>query len=436
MEPYLIGITGIIALFILLAIGVHVGIALGFIGVFGLMLILGTEATVHYAASASFHFATSTGLLVLPCFILMGLLAARSGIGSNVFNSISKLVGRLPAGLALATFVGTTAFGTVVGTAGSTSMIFAQVACPEMRRHGYDKRFAYGLVTAAGLSGMLIPPSTLGVFYALTTGESVGKILFAGVGPGLLMDVLFSICAITMVLLKPQLAPRINIELSWRQRLSAIIDLWPVFIVGGVVLGGIYGGIFTPKEAGAWGVVIVLLIGFLGKRMNWSQLWGAVEEAVGIIAMIFLILVAGRLFARFLTVSGISTAVLEQITGTFRETWQILAVLVLIYLILGCFLEAYSIIMITVPVVYPVVTMMGIDPIWFGMVLILALHAGLLTPPLGFCVYAVKAVADNDVTLEDIFIGVLPFLFMLIILIALVIAFPPIATWLPDRMFQ
>lgn len=435
MDPYLIGILGLLILLFMMVSGVHIGICLGFVGTLGLIIFLGMERTMSFVAGTTFHYTTDPSLLVLPCFILMGILAAETGLASNAYSSLSKLLGRFPAGLAISTFVGTTVFGTVTGTAGGTSMVFTKIACPEMRRQGYDKRFTYGLVCAAGLSGMLIPPSTLMVFYAINTGDSVGKLLFAGVGPGLLMDAMFSLCAITMVLLKPQLAPRLNIQISWWQRLLAVKDLWPVFVVGGLVLGGIYGGIFTATEAGAWGVIAVILIGLLRNKLGGKQLWRAIEESVGIMAMVFLIMVAGQIFARFLALSGISQSLIDFAVKTFPEAWQLLPILVLLYLVLGLFLDSFSIIVLTVPILHPLIKAMGIDPIWFAVVLILALHAGMLTPPVGVCVFSSKAVAEEDVAIEDIFIGVLPFLLMVVIVTALVIAFPPIATWLPEQMF-
>lgn len=432
---YLIGVLGLLILLLMIIIGVHIGISLGFIGILGLIFTLGLERTLSFVAGTAFHFTTSPALLALPCFILMGILAANTELAANAYGALRTILGRFPAGLAISTFVGTTVFGTVTGTAGGTSMVFTKIACPEMRQYGYEKRFAYGLVCAAGLSGMLIPPSALMVFYGINTGDSIGRLLFAGVGPGLLMDALFSLCAITMVLLKPHLAPRANLRFSWRERLLAVKDLWPVFIVGGTVLGGMYGGVFTPNEAAAWGVILVALVGLLRKKLGGRQLWHAVEESVGIMAMVFFIMITGQIFARFLAVTGVSRLMLDFILNTFPEAWQLIPALVLLYLVLGMFLDSFSIIVLTIPIIHPVIITMGIDPIWFAVVMILTLHAGMLTPPLGVCVFSSKAVAEADVSMEDIFVGVLPFLLMVVIVTALVIVFPPIATWLPDRMF-
>lgn len=435
MSSIMIGSLGLVVMFIMLAIGVNVGFTLATVGTVGLILIIGPTATISYVASSAFNYTISSAFLVLPCFILMGLLVMETGIGPVAYESLNKLFGRVPAGLGISTIVGCGLFGSMIGTAGSTAMIFGKIACPEMRKQGYDKSFSYGLVSAASLLGMLIPPSTLAVVYGVVTGESIGQLLFGGVGPAILLGCLYALCSIIMVKRNPALAPLYNKKVSWRERGKAVVSLWPILVVGLVVLGGIYGGIFTPLEAGAWGCVVILIIGLIQGTIRWKQIWNAVEETVGMCAMVFIILTGGRIFSRFLTISGLSQVAVNWITSIVTADWQLVAALVILYLILGCFLEANSIIMITIPVIYPAVSAMGIDPIWFGIVLILALHAGMLTPPLGLVVYSIKSVAEPDVSLEDVFTGVWPFLAMVILCIILVIIFPSIATWLPSVMY-
>lgn len=435
MSNIAIGFLGLIIMIIMLLAGVNVGFTLAMVGSIGLLLIIGPTATISYVASNAFSYTISSAFLVLPCFILMGLLVMETGIGPVAYNSLNKLFGKAPAGLGISTIAGCALFGAMIGTAGSTAMIFGKIACPEMRKYGYDKKFAYGLVSGASLLGMLIPPSTLAVVYGVVTGESIGQLLFGGVGPGILLAILYSVISIIMVKRNPALAPRYDQKVTWPERGKAVIKLWPILVVGLVVVGGIYGGVFTPLEAGAWGCVVVLIIGALQKSIKIRQVWKAVEETVGMCAMVFIVLIGGRIFSKFLTISGVSQVAVNWITSVVKADWQLVAALVVLYLILGCFLEANSIIMITIPVVYPAVQAMGIDPIWFGMVLILALHAGMLTPPLGMVVYSIKSVAEPDVSLEDIFAGMWPFLAMVVLCTALVIIFPQIAVWLPSRMF-
>lgn len=434
MNSVIIGVIGIIALFILLGLGVNVGFTLAVIGVIGLFAIVGPGATFSYVASNAFSYTISSAFLVLPCFILMGLLVMETEIGPKAYASLNKLVGRMPAGLGIGSILACALFGSMIGTAGSTAMIFGKIACPEMRRFGYDKKFSYGLVCGASLLGMLIPPSTLAVVYGVVSGESIGALLFGGIGPALVLIVLYSATAIFMVKRNPALAPKREEKVSLREKGKAVISLWPILLVGGVVIGGIYSGIFTPLEAGAWGCLVIVIVGIICRTITLKKIWRAVEETVGMCAMVFIILTGGRIFSRFLTVSGVSQVVVNWITDIMIAPWQLVSAIVILYLILGCFLEANSIIMITIPVMYPAVSAMGVDPIWFGILLILALHAGMLTPPLGMVAYSIKAVAEQDVKLEDVFSGMVPFMICVFVCIFLVIVFPQIATWLPNHM--
>ena len=434
MSGITLGIIGVVFLFVLLFSGVYVGLALGLVGGLGLVLLQGFARAAGYASTIVFSHTNTTAFLVLPLFIMLGNLVIETGVGPICYNSLSKILGRVPAGLGIASVAGATAFGSMIGTAGSTSQIFSMIACPEMRKHGYDKRFSYGMVTSAGLLGMLIPPSTLAVVYGTATGDSIGKLLFAGVGPGILLAVLYSVCAVVMVKRKPALAPMNPDHFSGKEKLRSLVDLWPILMVGGIILGGIYGGIFTPTEAGAWGCLALLIVGLILRTLTPAKVWNATEETVVLAAQIFLILIGGKLFSAFLTLSGLSQMCINWIVATFHSQNAVVFMVVILYLILGCFLDSNSIIMITVPVVYPVIKAFGIDTIWFGMVLILALHVGMLTPPLGMCAYAVKSSAPDDVSLEDIFIGLIPFLFMAILCTLIVILIPGIATWLPGKM--
>ena len=239
MNNVLIGGIALIIMLVMLLSGVNVGFTLAAIGSVGLFLIIGPTATVSYVASNAFAYTISSAFLVLPCFILMGLLVMETGIGPIAYQSLNKLFGKAPAGLGISTVAGCALFGAMIGTAGSTAMIFGKIACPEMRKYGYDKRFAYGLVSAASLLGMLIPPSTLAVVYGVVTGESIGKLLFGGVGPGILLALLYAGLSVFMVLRNPSLAPRYQEKVSWKERGGAMIDLWPILVVGLVVVGGI-----------------------------------------------------------------------------------------------------------------------------------------------------------------------------------------------------
>jgi tripartite ATP-independent transporter DctM subunit len=436
MSDFLIGLLGILALFFMLAAGVHIGVALGVVGVLGMLIIIGLEAGVSLLTTTSFHFATNPEFIVMPLFILMGLLAMVGGISQTTYNGLSKWVGKIRGGLAVATVGACTAFGTVSGSALVTASVFARVSCPEMRRHGYSKGLAYGVVSSAGAIGMLIPPSLLAVIYGLLTLESIGDLLIAGIAPGVLLALIFTAGILVMAYANPSLAPPVAFDITWGQRLTSLKDFWPIVVSGVVVIGGIYGGVFTPGEAGAFGALAILLIAVFWGGMRWPQLRAALSETVSITAMIFLILIAAKVFSRFMMLSGVAPRLVNAIIDIGLSPLGLVIALAILYLILGAFLDSISMLSITIPVFYPAVQAMGIDPMWFAMVVILAIHVGLITPPVGLNVYAVKAVAEPDVSLEDVFRGTIPFFFMMLLALAIIIAFPILSTWLPERILH
>lgn len=435
MDPFLIGIIGIVVFLIFLSLGVHIGVALGLVGVFGLAVFLGLKPAITVLATSAFHLAADPSFIAIPCFTLMGLAAMYGGISDATFNALNKIIGRFRGGLGIASVAACTAFGAVCGSSAVTAQVFAKASCPPMRRQGYDKRLAYGLVTTSGIIGMLIPPSMFAVIYGLVTGESIGALLMAGVGPGLLLGVLFSGVIIVISVLKPKMVSRGSVEgasLTKKERLAAIKGLWPIAISALVVTGGIYGGVFTPTEASAWGALSILIISMTWGGMRWKQLAQTMSETISIVGMIFLLLTAAKVFGRFIVVSGVSANLVDFIVSLNPNDWQLMVGMIILYLILGCFLDGMSMLVTTVPIIYPVIQVMGIDPIWFAIVMIMAMETGLVTPPVGMNAYIVKSVAEPDVSLEDIFLGVLPFLGVMVLGIILVIIFPEIGIWLPS----
>jgi tripartite ATP-independent transporter DctM subunit len=436
VDPFLIGIIGILALFLFLAAGVHIGVALGVVGVLGTMATIGLTGSVSLLATTSFHFAINPEFVVMPLFILMGLLAMMGGISEATYSALGKWVGTIRGGLGIATVGACTAFGTVSGSALVTASVFARVSCPEMRRHGYSKGLAYGIVSSAGAIGMLIPPSLLAVVYGLLTLESIGDLLIAGIAPGMLLAFVFTGGILVIAYFNPTAAPAAPYKITWRDRLVSLKDFWPIMLSGAVVIGGIYGGVFTPTEAGAFGALTILLIAVFWGGMHWPQLRTALNETVSITAMIFLILIAAKVFSRFMILSGVAPRMVNAILDIGLTPIGLVIALAILYIILGAFLDSISMLSITIPVFYPAVQAMGIDPMWFAMVVILAIHVGLITPPVGLNVYAVKGVAEPDVTLEDIFRGTMPFFIMMLLALAIIIAFPILSTWLPAQILH
>ena len=436
-EPLSVGIVGIGALLVLLVIGVHIGIALGVVGLVGLALLTSPTTAIGLAVTSIFYFVTEYTFVVLPLFILTGLLAAQGGIAQDAYDSLNKWIGTIRGGASLATVGAIALFGTITGSSMVASVTFTRVSAPTLRKMGYEKKFIYGMIASAGAIAMLIPPSALAVVYGLLAEESVGKLLMAGVGPGVLMAVIFGFGILLMVRINPALAGSTSLEVvSWKQRFLSLPLLWPVGVVAIVMVGGIYAGVFTVVEAGAVGTFVILLIGLVSRRLRWSEIGRGLGESVQIAVMVFLIFAAARIFSRFLVLSGISQWLMNTIIKLGLSPMLFVVAVSVLYLILGCFLDSISMLCITLPLLLPIAKTLGLDPIWFAMVVIVAIHVGLITPPVGLNVYATKGAAESDVSLEDIFSGVLPFFFMMVATLILVIAFPSISTWIPSLMRQ
>lgn len=432
----MIALIGIIALFVLLALGVHIGIALGTIGFAGTWAIVGLEPALWGSVNVFYDKVASFALLTVPMFILMGYMASAGDLSGNIFTSLNKWVGGMRGGMGIATVFSCTLFGTICGTSLVTSSVFSVIAAPEMRRHGMDKRLSYGICASSGLIGMLIPPSILMVVYGVISGDSVGKLLIAGISPGLLLAVIYSAVIIILLRAKPGLmTPESGGVITWRNRFASLKGLWPVMIVATVIFGGLFGGVFTPTEAAAVATFTVFLIIGATQPRKWAAVvWPAFVDTAKVSAMIFLIFGGAAIFTQFLVLSGVATKVATIIIGMNLSIFGFLIAISLLYLVLGCLLDSISMLSITLPILLPVVRTMGIDPIWYAVIVIMAIEIGMITPPVGLCVYGAKAVAEPDVTLEDIFAGSFPFFLASLAVLILLIFFPPLSTVLPALM--
>jgi len=436
MEPFILGIIGVVALLVLLFLGIHIGIALAVVGLIGAIIVSGFDSAIWLVTTTIYHNIASYTLITIPLFILMGLLAAGGGVSGKLYDSLSLWLGKIKAGLGVATVLACTGFGAVCGSSIAVAAIFAKISAPEMRRHGYDKKLAYGICASAGAIGMLIPPSILAVVYGIFSGLSIGKLLIAGVGPGILMGILYSLGIVGIAKLRPNLiaspeAPPV----TWRQRWGALPAFWPILVVAIVIFGGIFGGIFTPTEAAAVAtfVLAILVIAVMRKR-SIGLFTSSLTDAAVMSCMVFLIMAGASVFSRFMILTGITDSIIQLILGSHLSNLALVILLSIFYLALGCILDSISMIAVTIPVLNPVIAGLGIDPIWFAMLVITNTQIGIITPPVGIAVYTSKAVAEPDVSLEDIFSGVIPFVILGIILMVLLIAFPAIITYLPGLM--
>ncbi len=434
MESIIIGLIGIACLIFLLFMGLHVAVALGLVGILGMIKLIGVEATLYTATTLTFGRISNYALVIIPLYVMMGIFAQEGGLSEKAYKNIKLWTNRLPGGLGMATVGACTMFGTMCGSSLVTAAIFASTSAPQMRKAGYEKRFAYAICSASGIIGMLIPPSVLIVIYGILTRESIGKLLIGGVTPGIVLFLLFCCGIFFMVSRNPNIAPNKIENITWKERLLSLKDLWEIFLVILIVFGGIFFGMFSPSEAGAISCLVLLIIFLLRANNKLKTLENALYSTIATSAMIFLILIGAGLFSRFLVLSTIAPKFLSYITTIGLPAWGYLTILSVAYISMGCFFDSISMLGITIPIVHPAAMALNIDPIQFAMVVIIAIEVGLITPPVGLNIYAVKGVAQSDVRIEDLFMGVMPFLLIMLFCLAIFIAFPSISTFIPSLM--
>ena len=441
MDTVYWGIIGFVAVLGLMSLGIYVGLALAVVGFLGMMfmtgspkLALGLLTTTPYATTNVYAFA------ILPLFIIMGLFAMHAGLSTKAFESAYKWVGRLPGGLAVATTWANAVFGACTGSSVVACAVFTRISLPEMDSRGYNKSFACGTIAAAGMLGMLIPPSALMVVYGILTEQSIGKLLIAGIGPGLLLAAIFSGGIIIFAMRYPDRAPRAEMAVPMLEKLKSTTGVWGIGIIIVGIIAGLYGGVFTPTEAGAAGALLALILALVSRGLSRERFGQALKEGAQTTALVFFILIGAMIFARFLVLTGLPGEIVGWLNESGIPTIGVILLFLLMYLFLGCFQDSISMMSITLPIVHPVIVGLGVDPIYFAMLVIMAIEIGLLTPPVGLNVYTVRSVAvqmpeGQGLTLEDVFRGIFPFFLMSFVALAILILAPPISTFLPDKMF-
>lgn len=429
-----IGLTGLAVLLILLIIRIPVAFAMFAVGYFGIAALNGFPAANSTLASESFTLASSPELVVIPLFILMGNIASITGMSRRLYDAAYAIIGRIHGGLASATVIGCGGFAALSGSSVASALTMGKVALAEMDRYEYDPRLSTGVVAAGGTLGILIPPSTGFVIYAILTDQSIGRLFLAGVLPGMLLLVMFVLMITLLCWRRPQLGPA-GPDTSFGEKLSAMLGAVPIVGIILITIGGIYGGFFSPVEAAAVGAALVIAAGFVGRELSVGQLWQAARESIVTTATVMLILIAAHLLNPFLALSQIPVFVGDFINGLGLPQFGVLALILAVYLVLGCFLEGFAMMVLTLPIFFPIITEMGIDPIWFGVMLVLTLEMGLISPPVGLNVFIVRSVA-NDVPLSTIFAGVTPFWFTMLATLAILAIFPQISLFLPSTMIE
>ncbi len=430
MSSIAIGLIGIVVLIAVFLLGMPIGFAMAFVGFIGFSYLVSLPAGLSIIARDVFYNFSSYSLTVIPMFVFMGSIAFASGMSRRLYDAGYLLLGRLRGGLAMATVAGCAGFAAMCGSTNATAAAMGRVSLPEMKRYDYADSLATGCVAAAGSLGILIPPSTIFIIYGIMTEQSIGKLFVAGVFPGLLLAGLFTLVVALLCWRNPSLAP-IGEVTSWNEKLSGLVGISEMLLLFIFVIGGLFLGWFSPTQAGGAGAAGALLIGLARRQLTWQGLLIAVKDALRISCMVMVIVTGAIIFGHFMAVTKIPLVLADWVVGLPLPTAAIMGVIVLIYLLGGCFMDALALITLTIPIFYPVVLALGFDPIWFGVIIVLVTEMGVITPPVGVNVYVIKGIA-KDVPLETIFKGVLPFLGALLVAVGILMAFPQIATFLPD----
>jgi len=430
MSPVTVGLIGIVFLIIIFLLGMPVGFAMAFVGLAGFCYLVSPDAGLSLLARDVFSTLSSHSLTVIPMFVFMGSIAFASGMSRRLYNAGYTIFGQMRGGLAMATIAACAGFAAMCGSTNATAAAMGRVSLPEMKRYNYDDSLATGCVAAAGSLGILIPPSTIFIVYGILTGESIGKLFVAGVFPGILLATLFIIVVSLLCLRNPSIAPR-GAPTSWREKLVGLTGVIEMLVLFLLVIGGLFLGWFSPTQAGAAGAAGALLIGLSRRRLNWNGFLFAIKDALRITCMVMVIVTGAIVFGHFIAISKIPLVLADWVGGLPLPSAAIMGLIVLMYLIGGCFMDALALITLTIPIIFPLVLTMGFDPIWFGVIIVLVTEMGVITPPVGVNVYVIKGIA-KDVPLETIFKGIFPFLGALIVAVGILMAFPQIATFLPN----
>jgi len=433
MESYVFGLIGFVLLVVFIVLGIPIAFAGALVGTIGLFVIGGPGVAIHFLGSLPYSEVSFYAYTALPLYILMGEFAYHGGYASGVYRTGQAWLGKLPGGMAIATVIGGAGFGAVCGASVASSAVLAKVCVPEMEKLGYDKSLSAGTVAACANLSSMIPPSGLMIVYSIFTEQSLGKLFIAGILPGILLTILFSIMIFVRVRVNPSLAPSAAELISWRKRFISLKHGLGIFLIGGVVLGGIYLGIFTPTESGAAGAFLALILTSVTRGLSWESFKNVLLSALKTTVMVLFIIVGIMVFTQFLTLSRVPIVVSEFLADLPVPPFLIICCILAFYLFLGMFFDAISMIALTIPVLFPTILSLGYDPIWFGILAVLMCEIGLITPPVGVNCYVVSGVLNN-VSLEEVFKGVFPFVIMNLIAIVILLAFPKIVLFLPNLM--
>lgn len=416
---------GFLAVFLLAFAGVPLAFSMLLVGAGGYALLRGLDPALFMVGQVVIDASTNYGMSVLPMFILMGLFVHKADISGELYDAANAWLGHFKGGLAHATVVACGLFAAISGSSIATAATMTKVAMPPMRRLGYHDRLSTGVIASGGVLGVLIPPSVPLVIFGLLTETDIRKLFIATIIPGILLLALFIAAVWITMILNPSLGPR-GERVPLKQRFIALSGVWSTLLLFAFVMGGLYGGIFTATECAGMGATGALLIAVARRKINWSGIMSCLQETAGTTAMIFAIVFGALVFANFITLSGLTAQLVEWIKGSGFSVTGVLMAMVLIYLVLGALMEAMGLLLLTAPIFTAIAVEMGLNPVWFGIFVVMMIEIGMLTPPVGMNVFTVKSLLP-DVKLSTIFRGVMPFVIANLVAVALLIAWPEIA---------
>lgn len=438
MSPTVIGVIGISVMIVLFFTGMPVAYVMTLVGFVGFGVMVSFEGSLNLVAKEFYSVFSNYDLTTIPLFILMGQLVFSSGISTSLYDAAYKWLGGVRGGMAMATVTSCTAFGAVCGSSPATAATMALVGMPEMRRYGYRDHLSAGAVASGGGLGMIMPPSVVMIVYGILTEQSIGKLFIAGIIPALVVTVLFIVTIMIWCAMAPDQGPK-GESFSWRARFAALLSMGEVILIFVTVMGGMFLGWFTATEAAGMGVLGVLIATLVRRQLTWKKLLESLEETLRSSLMVMLLVAGATVFGKFLAITRIPFEIASWIGGFDLPAVVVLAMIILVYFLGGCVMDALALVMLTIPIFYPVIQFLGYDPVWFCVIIVLISQMGVITPPVGINVYVVYGVSrglpDGDVRLEAIFGGVMPFLGAIVVAIILMTIFPQIITFLPNLLY-
>ena len=431
---------GFVAVFVLVLLRIPIAFAMGFVGMVGLAHETGYRAAISMVGRLLIDTSQDYGLSVIPLFILMGLFVNKGGISRELYNVSNSFLGHFRGGLAMATIVACGGFAAICGSSLATAATMSKVAMPEMRKYGYADSLSTASIAAGGTLGILIPPSVILVIYGLLTETSIGKLFVAGIIPGMLGILLYLVAVRITVARNPDAGPS-GPRATWGERVHALGQVWAVLLLFGLVLGGLYGALdfwpinlaFSPTEAAGMGAAGAFLIALARGGLNWRAMREVLEETTLTTASLFAVLIGAWIFSNFVNLAGLPEGLLGLVTALDLGPWVVMGLILVIYIVLGCIFESMSMLLLTVPIFFPLVTSLGFDPVWFGIIVVVVVEISLITPPVGLNVFVLKGVV-GDVSTGTIFKGVTPFWMVDILRLILLLAFPALVLYLPSQM--